>query len=215
MKGKTMVGTQNLSVFIAAGLILNVTPGQDTMYILGRSIAQGRRAGVASALGISTGSLCHTAFAAVGLSAILATSKVAFDVVRYVGAAYLAYLGIRMILERAADIALSGAPPPERSTLRIYGQGILTNVLNPKVALFFLAFLPQFIDPATPIPKGLVMLFLGVVFTFNGTIWCLILATFASAMSRHLRRSGNASACIKKAAGALFIGLGVRLAVSR
>jgi threonine/homoserine/homoserine lactone efflux protein len=211
-----MLGTQHLGLFVIAGLALNITPGQDTMYILGRSIAQGRRAGIASVLGISTGSLVHTCLAALGLSAVLATSKVTFDVVRYVGAAYLAYLGIRMILERAAaPVAASNTLTDQHGTLRIYGQGVLTNVLNPKVALFFLAFLPQFIDPTLTTSKSMPMLFLGSLFTFNGTIWCLILACFASAMSRHLRRSGSASTWIKKAAGALFIGLGAKLAVSR
>src|SRR5438046_372469 len=128
-----MLGTQNLGVFIVAGLALNIAPGQDTMYILGRSIAQGRRAGVASVLGISTGSLMHTCLAAAGLSAVLATSKVTFDVVRYIGAAYLVYLGIRMILERSApleEMVVSNG----QGVLRIYGQGVLTNLLNPKVA---------------------------------------------------------------------------------
>ena len=141
-----MFGIHDFGLFLAAGFLLNLTPGPDTLYILGRSVAQGRGAGVASALGISLGSIFHTCAAALGLSAILATSALAFAAIKLLGGAYLVFLGIKMILDRRRELTL---PSNFRrwTTLAAFRQGVLTNLLNPKVALFFLAFLPQFIDP--------------------------------------------------------------------
>src|SRR6266404_4035843 len=164
-----MFGIHDFGLFLAAAILLNLTPGPDTVYILGRTIAQGREAGIASALGISLGSIFHTCAAALGLSAILATSAAAFR------------------------------------------QGVLTNILNPKVALFFLAFLPQFIDPASG-TKVLAFLFLGLTFVTTGTIWCFNLAWFASAFSERLRANETAAQWLNRTAGALFLFLGVRLA---
>src|SRR5690348_6252881 len=144
-----MLGIHDLPVFIVAGLVLNVTPGPDTFYILRRSLSQGRGAGVVSAIAIGSGCLVHTSAAALGLSAILAKSAFAFQLIRYAGAAYLIYLGARMIFARATEAQSSNQTAPKADLWTIYRQGFLTNVLNPKVALFFLAFLPQFIDPAT------------------------------------------------------------------
>ena len=208
-----MFGTQHLELFVLSGLLLNITPGQDTLYIVGRSVAQGRGAGVLSVLGISTGSVLHTAAAAFGLSAIFAASAQAFVVVKLVGAAYLAYLGVRMILDAPGP---SGpAPAFERDTgWAVYRAGLLTNVLNPKVALFFLAFLPQFVAP-TAESRVVAYLFLGAVFIFNGTLWCLFLVWAASAVSRRLRGSATSGRVLKRAAGAMFVGLGVRLAVAK
>jgi len=137
-------GTQNLALFVVSGFLLNLTPGQDTFYIVGRSLAQGRRAGVLSVFGITSGCVVHTVAAAFGLSAILATSAHAFLAVKLAGAAYLAYLGVRMLLDRSPASGIAELPV-ERSWA-IYRAGVLTNVLNPKVAIFFLAFLPQFVD---------------------------------------------------------------------
>jgi threonine/homoserine/homoserine lactone efflux protein len=212
-----MFGTQDLGLFVSAGLLLNVTPGQDTMYIVGRSLAQGRRAGVVSALGIASGSLVHTVVAATGLAAVLAASPLAFGGIRWAGAAYLAYLGFGMILappREVADADGPGAAVLGGGLLRTYGQGVLTNVLNPKVSLFFLAFLPQFIDPSSASKAGS-MLFLGAVFTFNGTLWCLALAVFAAGISQRVRGSPAAAGWMKKLVGAVFVGLGARLAISR
>lgn len=207
-----MFGTQHLLLFITSGLLLNLTPGQDTFYIIGRSMAQGRRAGVLSVLGITSGCAVHTLAAAFGLSAILATSVRAFLVVKFVGAAYLGYLGLRLLFDRTPSGAGLVEMPLE-SDWTIFRSGVLTNVLNPKVALFFMAFLPQFVDPATP-SQVATFLFLGAVFMFNGTLWCLVLAWCASTMSVRLREHPAAEAAVKRAAGALFVGLGVKLAVS-
>ena len=138
-----MFGTEHFWLFVASGLLLNITPGQDTLYIVTRSVAQGRAAGLWSVLGIASGSGVHTLAAAFGLSAILATSAHAFTIVKLAGAAYLVYLGVKMLLERPSP-APAGVEPPLRheSAWAVYRAAVLTNVLNPKVALFFLAFLP-------------------------------------------------------------------------
>jgi threonine/homoserine/homoserine lactone efflux protein len=212
-----MFGTQNLVLFVASGFLLNLTPGQDTLYIVGRSIAQGRRAGVLSVLGITSGCVVHTLAAAFGLSAILATSASAFLVVKWTGAAYLAYMGARMILDRSADLTGEIGGPGElgrEGAWQIYRAGFFTNLLNPKVALFFMAFLPQFVDPGSE-SKIAAFLFLGALFMFTGTLWCLVLAWSASAMSRRFRSNPSAGTTIRRAAGAMFVGLGVRLAVSK
>ena len=170
-----MFGTQNLLLFIVSGILLNLTPGQDTFYILGRSIAQGRRAGVLSVLGIVSGSVVHTTAAALGLSAILATSTRAFLVVKLAGAAYLVPLGLTMLLHRNEQV---GEPTKvsQETDWAIYRAGFLTNLLNPKVALFFMAFLPQFVSPSAD-SRVLTFLFLGGLFMTTGTIWCLVLAS--------------------------------------
>jgi threonine/homoserine/homoserine lactone efflux protein len=208
-----MFGTQNLALFVASGFLLNLTPGQDTLYIVGRSVAQGRRAGVLSVLGITSGCVVHTLAAAFGLSAILATSARAFLVVKFAGAAYLAYLGVCMLLERPATGGALADMQPE-SAWKIYRAGVLTNVLNPKVALFFMAFLPQFVDAASP-SKISAFLFLGALFMCTGTAWCFVLVWCASAMSRRFRETPSAGVFLKRAAGAMFIALGARLAVSK
>jgi threonine/homoserine/homoserine lactone efflux protein len=208
-----MFGTQHLALFVVSGILLNLTPGQDTLYIVGRSVSQGRRAGLLSVLGISSGSVIHTLAAAFGLSAILATSAQAFVVVKLAGAAYLAYMGLTMLFERPANVDPAAEFTPERRWM-VYRAGLLTNVLNPKVALFFLAFLPQFVAP-TAESRVLSFLFLGGVFIFNGTLWCLVLVWGASAMSRRLRAHRSSGLLLKRTTGAIFVGLGVRLAVSK
>jgi threonine/homoserine/homoserine lactone efflux protein len=205
-------GTQNLALFVVTGVLLNLTPGQDTFYIVGRSLAQGRRAGVLSVLGITSGCLVHTLAAAFGLSAILATSADAFLVVKLAGAAYLGYLGARMLFDRSSPIGM--VELPVEGSWAIYRAGVLTNVLNPKVALFFLAFLPQFVS-STASSKVAAFLLLGGLFMCTGTLWCLTLVWCASAMGRRFRENPSAGVLIKRAAGALFIGLGVKMAATQ
>ena len=208
-----MSAIHHFSLFLTTGILLNLTPGPDTAYILGRSIAQGRRAGIASALGISIGSICHTIAAALGLSAFLAASAWAFMIVKFIGGAYLIYLGVRMILSRAGELHLP-SHFRHREAAAAFRQGIVTNLLNPKVALFFLAFLPQFIDPAAPM-KIPAFITLGLTFVTTGTIWCLILAWFASAFSDRLRGSKTVANVLNRTVGSLFVFLGLRLAASR
>lgn len=208
------LGIHNYLVFVSAAVLLNITPGPDTMYILGRSVAQGRRAGVASVLGISTGVLCHTLAAALGLSTLLATSALAFTIIKAIGAAYLVYLGIDMLRDRHSPLPQREPAVSERySTSAIYRQGVLTNVLNPKVALFFLALLPQFVDVQSQHPP-LSFILLGLTFIATGTIWCLLLVWCASGMSHYLRRNQRVATALHRATGTLFIGLGLKLAMT-
>ena len=206
-------GTQHLALFIVSGILLAVTPGQDTLYIVGRSVSQGRRAGLLSVLGIVTGCAVHAVAAAFGLSAVLATSAHAFFAVKMAGAAYLCYRGAQMLLDRDDHAAPEKAFAHEGSWA-IFRAGLLTNVLNPKVALFFMAFLPQFVSPDAN-SRIIALLFLGGVFIFSGTLWCLIVVWTASAVSRRLRTRRGSGRLLKRATGALFVGLGVRLAVTK
>src|SRR6266436_5586318 len=205
-----MFGIHDFGLFLAAAILLNLTPGPDTVYILGRTIAQGREAGIASALGISLGSIFHTCAAALGLSAILATSAVAFGAIKLLGGAYLIFLGLKMFFERSGQLSLP-SNFRRRTTAAAFRQGVLTNILNPKVALFFLAFLPQFIDP-TSNAKIAAFILLGLTFVTTGTIWCLILAWSASSLSERLHRNETMAQWLNRTAGALFVFLGVRLA---
>jgi threonine/homoserine/homoserine lactone efflux protein len=208
-----MFGIHDFGLFLVAGLLLNLTPGPDTVYILGRSVAQGHEAGIASALGICVGSIFHTCAAALGLSAILATSALAFGAIKLLGGAYLIFLGIKMVLDRRKHLSLP-SHFRRRTIAAAFRQGVVTNILNPKVALFFLAFLPQFIDPASNI-KVLAFLILGFAFVTSGTIWCLVLAWFASAFSERLRTNETITQWLNRTGGALFVFLGLRLATAK
>ena len=206
-----MLGIHDLWLFVASGLLLNLTPGADTLFIATRSAALGWRFGVAAALGICTGCLVHVLAAALGLSAILATSPLAFTVVKWVGAAYLVYMGLNLLLQRQQ----AGQAPRalvHAAWSSVFVQGFLTNVLNPKVALFFLAFVPQFITPAAP-QKALAFLVLGGIFTFNSLLWCLLLAWLAARMGK-LGVNRSLQQWLQRGVGGLFVGLGVRLALS-
>jgi len=209
-----MFGTRDLSLFVAAGLLLNVTPGADTLYILGRSSTQGFRGGLLAALGIGTGCLVHITAAALGISALLAASATAFIAVKMIGAAYLVYLGLSLLVRKGSKSQLQVLSFSQSKGTRIFWQGFLTNVLNPKVALFFLAFLPQFISLDAP-NKPLAMLFLGVLFDFNGTLWNVFVAFAASSLAKRVSRASAISKWLYRTIGALFIYFGARLATSR
>ena len=208
-----MFGIHDFGLFLVAGILLNLTPGPDTLYILGRSVSQGREAGIASAFGISRGSIFHTCAAALGLSVILATSALAFVAIKVLGGAYLVFLGMKMILDRRRELTLP-SNFRRRTTLAAFRQGVLTNVLNPKVALFFLAFLPQFIDPASNM-KIAAFITLGLTFVTTGTIWCLVLAWFASSFRNRLRNNETVAQWLNRTAGAIFVFLGLRLATAK
>ncbi|HBX23658.1 MAG TPA: LysE family translocator [Desulfotomaculum sp.] len=203
-----MFGIENYVLFLLSGIILNITPGSDTMYILGRSISQGSKAGIMSAMGISSGSIIHTLLASFGLSVILAKSIIAFNILKYVGAAYLIYLGIKAILSSSDTFILNEAKINNMST--IYFQGMLTNLLNPKVALFFIAFLPQFVS-ANNNYGSLPFLLLGITFITTGTIWCIMLAICSASATEKLRDNKKLLTLMKRCAGIIFIGLGLKL----
>lgn len=207
-----MLGTTDLWLFVMAGLALNVTPGADTLYIVGCSATQGKRAGAVAALGIGAGCMIHIAAATAGLSALLLASSTAFAVVKYLGVAYLIYLGIAML--RSKCDSAPGQSRPDFAPLRtVFWQGFLTNALNPKVALFFLAFLPQFIAVDAP-HKGLTMLFLGLLFDFNGTLWNLFVAWSSARISNRFKVSRIGARWLNRLCGGLFIYFGYRLAKS-
>jgi len=205
-----MTDPHSLLLFFAAGLALNFTPGPDMLYVAARGASEGRAAGVASALGIASGTLVHIALVAGGLAALLAAVPVAYTIVRLAGGAYLVYLGARALL-RPSGLALRTLAPASRWA--VYRQGVLTNVLNPKVALFFLAFLPQFVSPARG-NTALQVLALGLLFDTTGTLVNLAVALGASRVSARLRRSSRAARIMERATGALFVGLGVRIAIA-
>ena len=212
-----MLGIHDFWLFLLSGLLLNIAPGPDTAYVVGRSVQIGWRGGVAAALGISTGCLVHVVAAAVGLSALLMTSSALFALVKWVGAAYLCVLGVSMLLSRSRPPAAGGTMAAAPVLLRrVFWQGALTNVLNPKVALFFLAFLPQFVAAEAP-HKGLAFLVLGLIFICSGTLWCLLVAAFAARAAGRVRQSGRAATWVNiwvnRALGGLFIALGTRLAL--
>jgi len=210
-----MLGIHAYPVFVLTGILLNLTPGQDTMFIIGRSLANGTRAGVAAALGICVGSIGHTLLAALGLSAILAASPLAFTLVKLAGAIYLVYLGARLLLTKHPHREARLPGPPARAAVRsAFTQGILTNLLNPKVALFFLALLPQFIDPASA-RKTLAFVALGATFVTTGLIWCLVLAAAAGRLQAFFRRNPSAGVLLDRMVGTLFLALGARLAWTR
>jgi threonine/homoserine/homoserine lactone efflux protein len=205
-----MDGVTDLGLFIVAGLLLNITPGPDLLYILSRGAGQGKKAGVVAALGIGAGCLVHILAATFGLSVILVSSSFLFNVVKYIGAAYLFYLGINTLL-RLKD----KAPQVQKSTVLplgvIFRQAVLINVLNPKVALFFLALLPQFVSPAAEFPAA-VFLFLGLVFNINGTFVNILFALFASTVGERIQATVFVQRLLKSLAGALFLAFGIRLA---
>ena len=208
-----MLGTHDLLLFVISGLLLNVTPGPDALYIVGRSSVQGLRAGATAALGIGAGILVHITAAALGLSAILAASASAFAVVKIAGAAYLVYVGVSLIRSpgRPSGSAATAQFPP--ATLRtVFLQGFLTNVLNPKVALFFLAFLPRFVQGDAP-SKPLAFLFLGAIFNLNGTLWNLFVAWSSARVGGGFRRNAAVTRWFTRCVGGAFIFLGIRLAL--
>jgi threonine/homoserine/homoserine lactone efflux protein len=207
-----MLGIHEIWLFILSGVLLNITPGPDTVYVIGRSMQMGWRGGAAAAFGISCGCFFHVAGAAIGLSALLMASSTAFSILKLVGAAYLVVTGLQMLWSRPALAAAMDMPARNSSLRRVFLQGVFTNALNPKVALFFLAFLPQFVA-ADAAHKPLAFLTLGLIFICTGTLWCLVLAAFAAKAASRLRQSEGVIAWVNRALGGLFIYLGIRVAM--
>lgn len=205
-----------LLLFVLAGLLLNLTPGPDVLYIVSNSLRSGARAGVVAGLGITAGCFVHVFAAAIGVSALLATSATAFTVLKWIGAAYLCWVGVKLLLSKApeqtTDLQALARLQGPRSLGAIFRGGFLTNVLNPKVAIFFLAFVPQFIAPATE-HKALAFVLLGTLFNANSiainSAWALAAAWMArrDAVQRGMH-------WLDRAAGAMFIAFGARLALA-
>lgn len=202
----------NLLLFLTASLALIATPGPDNIYVLTRGIAQGRKAALVSAVGVCCGLVAHTTLAAVGLSALLAQSAVAFSVVKYVGAGYLIYLGIKTLLDRDS-FALSGETTPV-GLRKVFVQGVASNVLNPKVALFFLAFLPQFVSPEAG-SAALQLVVLGLAFALLSLMFTGAIALFSGALGDRLGESPRLTKVLRWMTGCVLVALGLRLALDR
>jgi RhtB (resistance to homoserine/threonine) family protein len=210
-----MSGIHDLTLFIVSGLLLNMAPGPDSLLIMTRSARQGWRAGSAAALGIGSGTLVHTCAAALGLSALLATSATAFTAVKWVGAIYLLYVGIGLLRSQKEIKEKPGAQQAQSLPYRrIFLQGFLTNILNPKVAVFFLAFVPQFISPDAP-NKALAFVLLGGIFVVSGLLWCNFLSVSTALASHRIKISGTLSRWLNRLIGGLFISFGIRLALAK
>jgi threonine/homoserine/homoserine lactone efflux protein len=209
-----MLGIHHYAWFIATAIVLVITPGQDTFFILGRSLSGGRAAGIAAALGISAGSVIHTFAAALGLSALLATSPYAFMAVKFAGAAYLIYIGVRALMSRARGLPGEQGAAGRDGRWAAFRQGVLSNLLNPKVALFFLALMPQFITAGSA-NKVAAFLALGLTFVALGVLWCVVLAIGAARLRGAFLRRPSMANVLNKVAGVMFIALGLRLATAR
>ena len=214
-----MPDSHHLLLFVLAGWLLNLTPGPDVLYIVSHALRSGVRAGVVAGLGITGGCFVHIAAASVGVGALLATSATAFTLLKWLGAGYLRWMGLRMLLARAVDSSLvqkADAASPERATQslrQVFMGGFWTNVLNPKVAIFFLAFVPQFIAPGTD-NKALAFVMLGVLFNLNAIPVNLAWALAAAWMARRLGAVQRGLQWLDRVAGAMFIGFGLKLAFS-
>ncbi|HEY6598474.1 MAG TPA: LysE family translocator [Pseudomonadales bacterium] len=217
-----MFGVHDLALFVLSGVLLNISPGPDTFYIVSRSTSHGWRGGAIAALGIGAGCFVHIFAAALGLSALLAASATAFTLLKWVGGAYLVWMGIALLRDngvRVTSTADGARPAASRTEVtltpfsRIFVQGFATNALNPKVALFFLAFLPQFIDPDAP-HKAIAFVFLGCVFNFNAALWNLSVAWTAARVAHGVRNTRVVRVWVNRAIGAVFIYLGARLATA-
>lgn len=198
----------SFQLFLITVLIICITPGIDMMFILNRSISQGRDAGIYSALGVSVGAVVHTVLSGLGLSVILQTSVVLFTIIKIVGAVYLIYLGIQMFISKQSSISIKKTVYQSRR--KLFVQGVITNVTNPKVALFFISFIPQFIsvdNQYSPIP----FLILGSIFAVMGAITSFIIAIFSSSLTTKLRENIVAEKIINKISGAVFVILGISL----
>jgi threonine/homoserine/homoserine lactone efflux protein len=205
-------GIQHYDAFLLASIALNLTPGLDTFYILTRSGREGHAVGMAAALGINAGCIVHTLAAVLGISAILMTSALAFSALKYLGAAYLAWIGLRMLLSRSGT--RQPTPTHGKGLSAAFRQGMLTNVLNPKVALFFLAFLPQFVSMHAAHPQIGLML-LGLSFIGTGLTWSTVLALMGGRMHRLLLSRPQLGQWMDRVCGAVLLAFGVKLALQQ
>lgn len=209
-----MIGIENLGGFIVASIIIVITPGIDTILVLTRSISKGKTAGLYSALGVSVGLIFHTTAVTLGLSLIIAQSAIAFSTIKYLGAVYLLYLGIKSIISKSNQMDIKPTKIKIEGMKKMFFTAFLSDVLNPKIAMFFLAFLPQFIIPAqinNPIPY----LILGTIMFLTTLIWCSILALMGSKFCNLFDRQINAEKWLNKTAGFVFILLGLKIALSK
>lgn len=210
-----MLGIDHFATFVVSAFFFIAAPGIDTVFVLNKSISQGKRSGIYAALGINSGIFVHTVFAALGLS-LIARSALAFSIVKYAGAAYLFYLGIAKLASKSHGVQLGDTTTgaAKESGMKSYVSGTLTNVLNPKVALFFMAFFPQFIRPEA-IDSPMPFIVLGMTYASIGLVWFVLLTLFTSTFARQLAHSRSFNKWIDKVSGIAYILLGVKIALTR
>jgi threonine/homoserine/homoserine lactone efflux protein len=205
------LSTETLVLFLSVSLAITLAPGADMIYVVSRGVGQGRQAALVSAAAVNTGSVIHLLFAVLGLSILLQRSAVAFYAIKYVGAAYLVYLGVRVLLDRES-IQPSEEAVPRRRLAGVFAQGVATNLLNPKAYLFFLSFLPQFADPSVG-GVAVQMLLFGFLFVAIGVVCDSLIAWFSGGLGELLARRPRFSAAVRWLAGGILVALGLRLAV--
>ena len=206
-----MLGIENFITFMVTALFFVMTPGIDTVFVLNKSIGQGRKSGIVSAMGINTGVLTHTFLSAIGLTVLIAKSAIAFMVIKYIGAAYLVYIGVKKYMDTSALFTENTVSEAKNTNKNDFWSGFFTNSLNPKVALFFLAFFPQFITPSKledPVPFVL----LGITFAIIGVIWYLTLTMFASTFSTKIKGNPNSGIWLNRVSGFVFVLMGLQIA---
>lgn len=212
-----MMTVDNLGLFIASGVLLNLSPGPDVLYIVSQSLRSGVKAGLAAVMGITAGCCVHMAAAAFGVGLLLATSTLAFNALKWVGAAYLVYMGVQLLWSRATDPAHEALQPPVQVEVvdlkKIFLKGFVTNLLNPKVALFFLAFVPQFI-PVHAAEPTLTFILLGCLFNLNGLLVGIAWAWAAAGLAQRASRVQKSLQKLDRIAGLMFVGFGVKLALA-
>ena len=212
-----MMTVDNLGLFIASGVLLNLSPGPDVLYIVSQSLRSGVKAGLAAVMGITAGCCVHMAAAAFGVGLLLATSTLAFNALKWVGAAYLVYMGVQLLWSRATDPAHEALQPPVQVEVvdlkKIFFKGFVTNLLNPKVALFFLAVVPQFI-PAHAAEPTFTFILLGCLFNLNGLLVGMAWAWAAAGLAQRASRVQKSLQKLDRIAGLMFVGFGVKLALA-
>jgi threonine/homoserine/homoserine lactone efflux protein len=207
-----MFNFQNVYLFFVTSLLLNLTPGNDMLYVASRSISQGIKAGIASAAGIFVGCFVHISAAVFGLSILITRSAYLFQLVKYIGAGYLVYLGIKALLTKPT-VYTSPEKPAKANSLKLFKQGIVTNALNPKVAIFFLSFLPQFVDPASAFFK-FQLFTLGLWFAIQGTTVLIIVACVLGKAKDFFKNNPKVWFVQEKITGFILVGLGIKVALS-
>ncbi|CAM1351607.1 MULTISPECIES: LysE family translocator [Tenacibaculum] len=205
------MGIENFIAFLVATVLFVLTPGIETVFLINKSISQGRRSGVYTSFGLNTGALVHTLFGALGLSIMVAKSAIFFALIKYLGAAYLIYLGVAKVMSKKGLIADTNEEQKKDSAKSSFTSGFVTNILNPKVALFFIAFFPQFISP-TEIENPVPFIVLGVIYATMTTVWYLVLTSFAGSFSTKIKENEKIGVRLNKVSGAIFVLMGLQIA---
>lgn len=209
-----MFGIENIMFFITATIIITMTPGTDTIFVINKSISKGKRAAIYTTFGIITGLMVHTTLSAFGLSAIIAQSVVAYSIIKYLGALYLVYLGIKSLMAKNSQLEFSEQEEDRESRWESFRGGVITNILNPKVALFFLSFFPQFIKKEymeSPLP----FLMLGIICAIIGLVWFILLGYFSALFANKFKENPKFNIILNKISGIVFILMGIKVALDK